>query len=189
MAKVLKCGDLMPGCDTVIVGKDADEVFAKAEAHARKEHNMTIIPPNVVVADRGGDQGPAPERRRRRRPAAVAGAAPHALDDRRRRMPLLDRDAHDAAAARFDGVAADDLIGGPVGALDEDVRLEGRDDLRRRVLVEDDDRVDRRQRGEDFGALRLRRDRPRRALVPAHRRVGVEADESARRRATRATSR
>ena len=48
MAKVLKCGDLMPGCDTVIVGKDADEVFAKAEAHARKEHNMTIIPPSVV---------------------------------------------------------------------------------------------------------------------------------------------
>jgi len=44
----LKCGDLMPGCDTVIVGKDADEVLAKAEAHARKEHNMTIIPPNVV---------------------------------------------------------------------------------------------------------------------------------------------
>ena len=48
MAKVLKCGDLMPGCDTVIVGKDEDEVFAKAEAHARKEHNMTIIPPSVV---------------------------------------------------------------------------------------------------------------------------------------------
>jgi predicted small metal-binding protein len=48
MAKELRCGDLMPGCDTVIVGKDADEVFAKAEAHARKEHNMTIIPPSVV---------------------------------------------------------------------------------------------------------------------------------------------
>jgi predicted small metal-binding protein len=46
--KQLRCGDLMPGCDTVIVGKDADEVFAKAEAHARKEHNMTIIPPSVV---------------------------------------------------------------------------------------------------------------------------------------------
>jgi predicted small metal-binding protein len=45
---MLKCDDLMPGCDTVIVGKDADEVFAKAEAHARKEHNMTIIPPSVV---------------------------------------------------------------------------------------------------------------------------------------------
>ena len=48
MAKVLKCGDLMPGCDTVIVGKDEDEVLAKAEKHARKEHNMTIIPPSVV---------------------------------------------------------------------------------------------------------------------------------------------
>lgn len=49
MAKVLNCNDLMPGCDKVIVGKDVDEVFAKAEAHARKEHNMTIIPPNVVA--------------------------------------------------------------------------------------------------------------------------------------------
>lgn len=48
MAKELKCSDLMPGCDTVIVGKDAEEVFAKAEAHARKEHNMTNIPPNVA---------------------------------------------------------------------------------------------------------------------------------------------
>jgi predicted small metal-binding protein len=47
MPKVLKCADLMPDCKTVIVGKDADEVFAKAEAHARKEHNMTIITPSV----------------------------------------------------------------------------------------------------------------------------------------------
>lgn len=48
MAKVLKCGDLMPGCDTVIRGKDTDEVFAKAEAHARKDHNMMLIPPSVM---------------------------------------------------------------------------------------------------------------------------------------------
>ena len=49
MAKVLNCGDVNPGCDTVIVGKDADEVFAKAEAHARKDHNMTIILPSVMT--------------------------------------------------------------------------------------------------------------------------------------------
>ena len=49
MPKVLKCADLMPGCDTVIVGKDTDEVLAKAEAHARKEHNMTIITPSVMA--------------------------------------------------------------------------------------------------------------------------------------------
>jgi predicted small metal-binding protein len=48
MAKVLNCSDLMPGCDKVIVGKDTDEVFAKAEAHARKDHNMMIIPPSVI---------------------------------------------------------------------------------------------------------------------------------------------
>ena len=47
--KILKCGDVMPGCDTVIEGKDSDEVFAKAEKHARKEHNMTIITPNVMT--------------------------------------------------------------------------------------------------------------------------------------------
>jgi predicted small metal-binding protein len=48
-SKVLKCGDVMPGCDKVIEGKNIDEVFAKAEAHARKEHNMTIITPNVMT--------------------------------------------------------------------------------------------------------------------------------------------
>ena len=49
VAKVLRCADLMPDCDTVIEGKDADEVLAKAEAHARKEHNMTIILPSTVA--------------------------------------------------------------------------------------------------------------------------------------------
>ena len=38
----------MPDCKTVIVGKDADEVLEKAEKHARKEHNMTIITPTVL---------------------------------------------------------------------------------------------------------------------------------------------
>lgn len=47
--KVLRCNDIMPGCDTVIEGKTADEVFAKAEDHARKEHNMTIILPSTMT--------------------------------------------------------------------------------------------------------------------------------------------
>ena len=46
--KVLRCSDVMPGCDKVIEGKNEDEVFAKAEEHARKEHNMTIILPSVM---------------------------------------------------------------------------------------------------------------------------------------------
>lgn len=48
MAKVLKCADLMPGCDAVIYGKDIDEVMGKAEEHARRDHNMTMIPPSVI---------------------------------------------------------------------------------------------------------------------------------------------
>ena len=47
--KVLHCGDLMPGCNTVITGKNADEVLTKAENHARKEHNMVLMPPSVVA--------------------------------------------------------------------------------------------------------------------------------------------
>ena len=46
--KILRCNDIMPGCNKVIEGKNDDEVFAKAEAHARKEHNMTIITPHVM---------------------------------------------------------------------------------------------------------------------------------------------
>ena len=48
MSKVLRCADVMQDCRRVIVGKDSDEVFAKAEAHVRKEHNMTIITPHVM---------------------------------------------------------------------------------------------------------------------------------------------
>lgn len=46
--KVLRCGDVMPGCNAVITGKDSDEVLEKAETHARKEHNTMLFPPSVV---------------------------------------------------------------------------------------------------------------------------------------------
>ncbi|HEX6972839.1 MAG TPA: DUF1059 domain-containing protein [Vicinamibacterales bacterium] len=49
MAKVLRCGDIMPGCDTVIQGKTEEEVFAKAEEHVHKEHNMHFIVPSVMT--------------------------------------------------------------------------------------------------------------------------------------------
>ena len=52
----------------------------------------------------------------------------------RRRVALLDRNPDDPAAARLDDIAADDGIFGPVGALDEDVRLKRRDDRRAACL-------------------------------------------------------
>jgi predicted small metal-binding protein len=49
MPKELRCGDLMPGCSTVVEGKDEAEVMAKATEHAKKEHGLSTIPPEVAA--------------------------------------------------------------------------------------------------------------------------------------------
>jgi predicted small metal-binding protein len=49
MAKVLRCGDLMPGCNAVIEGKDEAEVMAKGAEHAKTAHKMTAIPPDIAA--------------------------------------------------------------------------------------------------------------------------------------------
>jgi predicted small metal-binding protein len=49
MAKVLRCGDLMPGCQAVVEGNNEAEVMAKAVEHAKKDHGMTAIPPDVAA--------------------------------------------------------------------------------------------------------------------------------------------
>ena len=49
MAKVLKCGDLMPGCNFVAEGKDVAEVMAKGAEHAKTAHGMSSIPPDVAA--------------------------------------------------------------------------------------------------------------------------------------------
>ncbi len=48
MAKVLRCGDLMPGCQTVIEGKDEAEVMRKGAEHAKTAHGMASIPPELA---------------------------------------------------------------------------------------------------------------------------------------------
>ncbi|PYM31691.1 MAG: hypothetical protein DME15_16845 [Candidatus Rokuibacteriota bacterium] len=48
MAKVLKCGDLMPGCDFVVEGKDVTEVMRKGAEHAKTAHGIASIPPDMV---------------------------------------------------------------------------------------------------------------------------------------------
>jgi len=49
MAKVLRCGDLMPGCSAVLEGKDVAEVMAKGAEHAKKDHGIASIPPDMVA--------------------------------------------------------------------------------------------------------------------------------------------
>ena len=46
--KELRCSDLMPGCSFRAEGKDADEVMKKAVDHAKKDHGMAQIPPDVA---------------------------------------------------------------------------------------------------------------------------------------------
>jgi len=49
MAKILKCGDLMPGCSFVAERKDMAEVTAKGAEHAKTAHGMTSIPPDLAA--------------------------------------------------------------------------------------------------------------------------------------------
>ncbi|HSB40896.1 MAG TPA: DUF1059 domain-containing protein [Methylomirabilota bacterium] len=49
MAKVLRCGDLMPGCSFVAEGKDMAEVMAKGAEHAKTAHGLATIPPDMVA--------------------------------------------------------------------------------------------------------------------------------------------
>ncbi len=46
--KVLRCGDVMPGCSAVIEGKDVAEVMTKGAEHAKKDHGIQTIPPDVA---------------------------------------------------------------------------------------------------------------------------------------------
>lgn len=48
MAKILRCSDLMPGCNAVVEGKDVAEVMAKAAEHARTDHGRSKIPPEML---------------------------------------------------------------------------------------------------------------------------------------------
>lgn len=43
----LNCGDIMPGCQTVIEGTDEAEVMRKGAEHAKSAHGMSQIPPDV----------------------------------------------------------------------------------------------------------------------------------------------
>ena len=49
MAKMIRCADLMPGCNAVVEGKDMAEVMAKAAEHAPKDHGVTTIPPEMIA--------------------------------------------------------------------------------------------------------------------------------------------
>ena len=48
MTKVLKCGDVVPGCKAEIKGDSEHDVLRKAAEHAKTAHHMDSIPPEVL---------------------------------------------------------------------------------------------------------------------------------------------
>jgi predicted small metal-binding protein len=45
--KQFRCGDVVPGCGTVFVAESDGEILEHVEVHARDEHGMDTVPPEV----------------------------------------------------------------------------------------------------------------------------------------------
>jgi len=43
MAKELRCGEIISGCDEVIRGETEEEVLSKGAEHAREDHGIEVI--------------------------------------------------------------------------------------------------------------------------------------------------
>ena len=46
--KEFKCGTIVPGCSTVFEGESESDILNQIGAHARDEHGMNEVPPEVV---------------------------------------------------------------------------------------------------------------------------------------------
>lgn len=48
MTKVLRCGDVVPGCNYEARANSEAELMQKVAQHAREAHGMQTVPPEVV---------------------------------------------------------------------------------------------------------------------------------------------
>ncbi|HWP78472.1 MAG TPA: DUF1059 domain-containing protein [Candidatus Nitrosotenuis sp.] len=48
MAKKFACGDVVSGCGWSVTAKDENELLQKIAAHAKKDHNISSIPDELV---------------------------------------------------------------------------------------------------------------------------------------------
>ena len=65
MSKILKCGDVTPGCNTEIRGESEHDVLRKAAEHAKTDHKMNSIPAEMLSKMKKAihDEGEAKTRR------------------------------------------------------------------------------------------------------------------------------
>ncbi len=50
MARELRCGDVIEGCDGVVTGGDDDEVMAMATQHVADAHGVTEVDDETAAA-------------------------------------------------------------------------------------------------------------------------------------------
>ena len=46
--KEFMCGAIVPGCDARFEGESEEEILDQVAVHAREEHGMDEVPPDVV---------------------------------------------------------------------------------------------------------------------------------------------
>lgn len=49
MGKVLRCGELFPGCAVVARGETEDEILKQAAEHAKRDHGVAAIDPATLA--------------------------------------------------------------------------------------------------------------------------------------------
>ena len=49
MGKVLRCGELFPGCAVVARGETEDEILKQAAEHAKRDHGVATIDPATLA--------------------------------------------------------------------------------------------------------------------------------------------
>ena len=60
--KEFRCGEIVPGCEARFEGQSEDEILQQVAVHARDEHAMDTVPPEVVddirsrISERTGSQ-------------------------------------------------------------------------------------------------------------------------------------
>jgi len=48
MSKVLRCAEVVPGCDYVARGESENEILQQAAEHARTVHNVAEVTPELA---------------------------------------------------------------------------------------------------------------------------------------------
>jgi predicted small metal-binding protein len=59
MSKVLRCAEVVPGCDYVARGESETEILQEAAEHARTAHNVSEVTPELAQKVRSAIHGEA----------------------------------------------------------------------------------------------------------------------------------